>query len=153
LGNWRFLGLLGISELRPLRHADEVGKAAKAISRMDAVRSVARVIAPFEGFSSPRIFAGWQVHHLVEKRFWRQLGFSSFKEGKAKILSAIIPRDIHLSEITPQLRRLIPNSKTGTATLQQIWNAHKKVYSQYEWGKDWLDTIWNEYFKGKGVKK
>jgi len=66
-----------------------------------------------------------------------------------KILAAMIPDGIHLGEITPQLRRLIPN--TETATLQEIWDAHKQVYSQYEWGEDWLDAIWKEYFAGKDV--
>jgi hypothetical protein len=117
-----------------------------------AVSQLAQDIRPFKDFPRPRNPAGWHAHHLVEKRFWQQLGFSSKAEATDEILSAMLPRGTHIDEITEQLEYLIPyNSRTTEATLQEIWNAHELVYEQYEWGAEWLDVIWEAYFAGKDV--
>jgi hypothetical protein len=150
LGAWRFLGLVGLSELRYLRYADEASSAVGAFAKIaEGLDTIFHDIRPFAEFASPRIPSGWHAHHLVEKRFWRQLGFGSFEEGRDSILSVMVPSDFHLGDITSQIRKLVPN--TEAATLQDIWNAHKQVYMQYEWGEDWLNTIWDAYFAGTGV--
>jgi len=61
----------------------------------------------------------------------------------------MVPSDFPLGDITSQIRRPVPN--TEAATLQDIWDAHKQVYMQYEWGADWLNTIWDAYFAGTDV--
>ena len=114
---------------------------------------IVRDIRPFQNFPSPRIPNGWHAHHLVEKRFWRQLGFESFEAARDNILSVMLPSEIHLNEITTELRRLIPLSHQGDVSLQEIWDAHKQVYAAYEWGEDWLNTIWDAYFVGQGITR
>jgi RHS repeat-associated protein len=145
LGNWRWLGLIGLSEVRYLRHADEALAVVKAFGKIaEGLDTIFHNIRPFKDFLSPRTPSGWHAHHLVEKRFWRQLGFGTFEEGRDNILSVMLPNDFHIDDITSQIRKLIPN--TATATLQGIWDAHKQVYMQYEWGEDWLNKIWETYF-------
>ncbi len=153
LGNWRWtglFGLVGLAEIRHLRYADEAMPGVRALGKIaEGLGDIFHDIRPFKNFPSPRTPSGWHAHHLVEKRFWRQLGFQSYEQGYDEILAVMVPGDFHFDEITSQLRQLIPN--TGAATLQDIWNAHKQVYLQYEWGEDWLKAIWNAYFADKGM--
>jgi hypothetical protein len=152
LGAWRFLGLVGLSEVRHLRHADEVIPAVRAFERIaEGLDAILHDIRPFKYFPSPRAPSGWHAHHLVEKRFWRQLGFRSFEEGRDSILSVMVPSDFHLDDITQPIYDKIHWSDTTAATLQDIWNAHKEVYEQYEWGADWLRAMWDAYFADKDV--
>lgn len=117
----------------------------------DALKNTVGNVKPFKLFSSPRVPSGWHGHHLVEKRFWRQLGFDSAANARDDILAVMLPPDFHIDDITRQLRELIPYSRTSSVSLQEIWNAHKQVYSQYEWGQKWLDETWQAYFANKGV--
>jgi RHS repeat-associated protein len=87
-----------------------VSKPAQLVSRFASnkvVGGVARVVGKFKHFELSRFLKGWHVHHLVEKRFWKQLGFSSLEEGRDEILSALLPPDFHIDDITRQLERKI----------------------------------------------
>jgi len=64
----------------------------------------------------------------------------------------MLPADTHIDEIIRQMQSLIPyRPETEQATLQQIWDAHREVYADYDWGAEVLDVIWDTYFAEKGV--
>jgi RHS repeat-associated protein len=112
-------------------------------------------IKPFEEFTRP-LKDGDAIHHLVEKRFWRQMGFASAAEAKNKILGVEIGQWLHGPTgrggptITDQLRDKINHRLSDTATLQEIWEAHRDVYREFGYD-DWVDLIWESYFKNSGV--
>lgn len=93
--------------------------------------------------------SGHEVHHLVEKRFWEQLGFRSKRHAEREILGVQLRTDHH-GEITQRLRQKIgygrgPGWRTKNATRQRVWEAHRDVYEEFG-HKDWADRIWSEYF-------
>ena len=98
---------------------------------------------------------GHEVHHLVEKRFWEQLGFRNERHGERNIVGAEIDKKLH-KKITKRLREQIGyepgDGRTKGVDLQKIWKAHKQVYERYGLEK-WSDRIWKEYFEDHGVIK
>jgi RHS repeat-associated protein len=103
-------------------------------------------IKPFSEFPRPRKPQGSPVHHLVEKRFFNQLGFASKEEATKRILSIQLTTAEH-TRITAALQTAIHTGEDTTgASVQQIWNAHKVVYERLG-HHDWLDLIWDVYFQ------
>ncbi len=104
--------------------------------------------------------ADHEVHHLVEKRFFAQLGFESAGQAKYNILGVIVDTETHRlaqDSITQKLREAIGYGRglgqTRDATLQAIWNAHRDVYESIG-RQDWAELIWEVYFQNSsGVVK
>ena len=108
--------------------------------------------------STARTIQNSEYHHLVEKRFYDQLGFQSIDEARAKILSIELPKGSHrtdLDSITTRLRNEIGYNKanvapgevlTNNARPQQVWSAHRKVYTDLGY-EDWAELIWEVYFQ------
>ena len=74
---------------------------------------------------------GYEVHHLVEKRFADTLGI----KNKDKILSIILDNETH-DRITSELRKIIgytrdTSMRNRSQSVQEIWEALVKVYEQH----------------------
>ena len=167
-GNWEDAGLSAIAIVPVV--GDVIGKGAKAVKYAakaakyaDEAIAVAKTIEkygikPFDKLVRPLARAGDAGHHLVEKRFWRQLGFSSADEGKRKILAIEIGGTIHGPQgkgkltITDQLRDAINYGLSEDSSLQKIWEVHRDTYRSHGYD-DWAEVIWATYFKDKGLTK
>jgi hypothetical protein len=146
-----------LSEL--VRRVDQAVPAAKAVTNVTpaALETIQRLdIRPYSAFTSADK-GGLPAHHLVEKRFWRQLGFADPTEAYNKILADVIDPSTHHQDVTGQIRARIgysnqPGLNTDTAALQDIWNAHRDVYNNTG-HSDWGELVWQVYFEGTGVTK
>ncbi len=87
------------------------------------------------------------LHHMVEVRFWQRLGFASEQAARREWEVVVFAHPNHV-EITQSLRQRIGYGtqtgtygvSTSTATLQDVWNAHKDVYTEF--GVEvWLEKI------------
>ena len=162
-------GLVGvggiIGKARHLRHGSQLIDAGKAWrSKLTGAGKVPGLSA--ESLETIRRWGikphhllkprkGFHRHHLVEKRFWRQLGFESKEQAEKDILSAFLDAKTHgpnkdQPNITGRLRELIPygdgKGRTGGATLQEIWDAHKRVYEEFDLD-DLAEVVWDKYFR------
>lgn len=133
-----------------------LGAVTHGLSNKASETIVKYGIRPFEEFSRPLNQGVDAIHHLVEKRFWAQLGFKSAEEAKRRILSVEITLDLHgprgkgMTTITDALRDAIDHRLSGGATLQEIWQVHRDVYIKFG-HTDWAEVIWEAYFKGQGI--
>ncbi|MCS6962436.1 MAG: hypothetical protein NZM16_00075 [Thermoflexus sp.] len=88
--------------------------------------------------------AGLDVHHRIERRFADKLELDA-----DDIPAVVLDRAYHQHEVTARLLSILP---TGQGyTLQEVWDAYKKVYGKDLKRRDWLKAIW-PYFKAKGVR-
>ncbi|MDZ7414243.1 MAG: RHS repeat-associated core domain-containing protein, partial [candidate division KSB1 bacterium] len=91
--------------------------------------------------------AGLEVHHLIEQRFAERLGLK-----KSEVPAVVLERTFHW-EITGKLfsgELGLPTK--GSYSVQQIWDAYKRVYGGELHHQDWLDAIW-PYFERLGVQR
>ena len=130
--------------------ADEALALGKQLSEtaLEAIQQYG--IKPYGEIARPLAEQGAAAHHLMEKRFWRQLGFKTKEEAEQKILAVVIDQQTHgpagkgMSTFTDMLRERLPYGKDYT--LSDIWKAHRDVYEQLG-HKDWAQLIWESYFK------
>ncbi len=115
--------------------ADDVVDAFKTLNKADRLTVVGNdnVIMPYRRLRQIAEGLGQQTHHLIEKRFEKQLGIKA-----DNILSIVIDKETH-NMITQKMRKAIPYSarkdvlqegtlSTRTASLQQIWEATRDIY-------------------------
>jgi hypothetical protein len=143
------------------KYLDNLRPAGRAIiERMrlgeSAFETIERFgIKPFREFTSVEK-KGKPAHHLVEKRFWRQLGFSSAEEAEDSILAVIIEPGLHGPQgkgektLTDKIRDALGYRLSGNATLSEIWIVHRDVYEEFG-REDWARLIWEAYFRDQGI--
>lgn len=132
--------------------SDQRGLYKEQQKILDPIGPYPYTTKPFSQYPSPRNPPGYEAHHIIEKRFWQQLGFKDYPTGVDHILAAMIPKDIH-TEITSAIRSAIPVSQQSTVSMQKIWDVHKATYQKYPWCDEWLNVIWSAYFKNSTVKR
>jgi hypothetical protein len=96
---------------------------------------------------------GFEAHHLLEKQFASRLGIA-----EEEIISVALTPKWHRNlggmgtnldaKIMAELARM--NAPAGTATVEQIWKAHRNVYERLG-QPDWAHAIYDAYFSSRGI--
>lgn len=81
--------------LRQMGRAVPSGRAVTSLSQAALATIRTYGIQPYGEFDRPLAPSGTAVHHLVEKRFWQQLGFTSPTEAEQRILAVLSPQTLH----------------------------------------------------------
>ncbi|WP_448338125.1 hypothetical protein [Chloroflexus aurantiacus] len=142
--------------LSQMGRAGPSGRAVTSLSQAALATIRTYGIQPYGEFDRPLAPSGTAVHHLVEKRFWRQPGFTSLKEAEQRILAVLIPQMLHgpagkgKQTITDMIREQLPYQPGKSPSAQKIWEVHRKVYTDLGF-KDWAQLIWEVYFKPLGL--
>jgi hypothetical protein len=89
--------------------------------------------------------ADLEVHHLIEKRFVRQLGLDP-----KDVPAVVLEKAFHQQEVTARLFSELPTR--GSFTAQEIWDAYVQVYGRELGHQNWLEAIW-PYFERLGVQR
>lgn len=126
---WAWVGLVGdIVDLFPFvtgvgEAVDVMRVANKVDDAIDAAKSIGKSIDSYRNLKKVTKGTGLEVHHIVEKRFARDLDIKN-------------TNDMLSIALTPSEHRAYTNAwrkeigyDTGPHTPQEIWNAAKKVYA------------------------
>jgi len=136
-------GSYTVKGLRLLNHADNASDIAKAFGSVGSIADAAAVFQKnhrsiIGSYSDVKKLVkslgvkGYEVHHLIEKRFASTLGMKT-----NDMLSVALDKETH-KKITKLMREYIPYNSifkgmdsltTSTATEQDIWDALRKVYT------------------------
>ena len=124
-----------------LEKTDDALDAVRAFSKVDNITDAAKVFADnhasivgsykdIKKTVKALGLKGYEVHHLIEKRFAKTLGISNTDD----ILSVALDKDVH-KQITKALRDKIPydtilKKGTSAASAQDVWNALVETYTE-----------------------
>ena len=142
--------------LRQVGRAVPSGRAVTSLSQAALATIRTYGIQPYGEFDRPLAPSGTAVHHLVEKRFWQQLGFTSPTEAEQRILAVLSPQTLHgpagkgKQTITDMIRDQLPYQPSNPPSAQKIWEVHRKVYERLGFN-DWAHLVWEVYFKPLGI--
>lgn len=137
------------SAVRGLENASTLAKSLSKLSKAERIAAVGggKLVMSYKELKKVAKGTGLEAHHLIEKRFAKQLGVK-----QKDILSIAIDKETH-AKITELYRKYIPYDKTkdaeittSTATLQDIWNATKQVYTELKM-TEYLGLL-KPYFEG-----
>ena len=102
---------------------DDVHDTAKAIDDLhDTAKAIGNTIDTYKTLKKSNKGTGLEVHHIVEKRFAKDLGI----ENTDEMLSIALTKSDHRA-YTNAWRKEIGYA-TGRHSPQEIWEAAKKIY-------------------------
>jgi len=130
------------------------GMTGKGAIRMaqavrDLISERAGVSGRFQSFKNLPTRAGYDRHHLLEKRLAKALGVAP-----GDIPADYVSPKTHRGpgSITSQIRERLPyGNDYGPKDVQRIWDTYKAVY-QKAGRSDWIEVIW-PYFRAFGVQR